>query len=205
MLRMSLSFDLPVLVRAVLVRSLKETAHNKLELQLDLHMPVAPVERTVDNIEYSLRAVAQNGTFSRFHHLASTVFGSLKRLQSRLASLPPWNGGMKYVRFADVRDTLLPFTTTERLLEIANDAVSVEGYFDSDSELATANPEHLRGFSAFAVEQDGGRLLDLVRYLLVERLLPVSFYGLADIYNVTVKEAFGIRVTACRYRQLKKN
>ncbi|KAH8036222.1 hypothetical protein HPB51_020893 [Rhipicephalus microplus] len=64
MLRMSLSFDLPVLVRAVLVRSLKETAHNKLELQLDLHMPVAPVERTVDNIEYSLRAVAQNGTFS---------------------------------------------------------------------------------------------------------------------------------------------
>ncbi|KAL1475518.1 hypothetical protein MTO96_037227, partial [Rhipicephalus appendiculatus] len=162
-LRMSLSFDLPVLLRAVLVRSLKETAHNKLQLQLDVHIPVAPVERTVDNIEYSLRAVAQNGTFSRFHHLASAVLGSLELLQSRLASVPHWDGGIKYVRFADVQNTLLSFTTTERLLEISNDAVSVKEYFDGDSELATVNPEHLKGFATYAVEQDGGRLLNVVR------------------------------------------
>ncbi|XP_037528436.1 uncharacterized protein LOC119405666 [Rhipicephalus sanguineus] len=204
MLRMSLSFDLPVLVRAVLGRSLKQTAHNKLELQLDLHVPVPPVERTVDNIEYSLRAVAQNGTFSRFHHLASAVLGSLELLQSRLASVPHWDGGMKYVRFGDVQGALLSFTTTEQLLNVSNDAVTAKGYFDDDSELATGNPERLKGFATFAVDQGGGSLLNLVRYLLVERLLPVSFYGLADVYNITAKEAFGVRVAACRYRQLRR-
>ncbi|KAH6941300.1 hypothetical protein HPB50_016073 [Hyalomma asiaticum] len=214
---MSLSFDLPVLVRVVLVRSLKQTAHNKLELQLDLHTPAPPVERTLDTIEYSLRAVAHNGTFSRcvlnssshsgiaivtntqqFHHLASAVFGALERLHSRMASIPHWDGGMKYVRFADARDALLSFTTTERLLNVSNDVASIKGYFDGDSELATGNPERVKGFAAFAVEQGGARLVNLVRYLVVERLLPVSSFNLAEIYNITEKDAFRVRVAACR-------
>ncbi|KAH7971394.1 hypothetical protein HPB49_023264 [Dermacentor silvarum] len=185
MVKMSLSFDLPVLVRAVLVRSLKQTADNKLELQLDLHIPEAPVDRTVDSVEDSLRAVAHNGTIGRS--------GS-----SQAATVPRWDGGIKYVRFADVQDALLAFMTTERLINVSNDAISIQGYFDGDSELATANPELVKGFASFAVQEGGARLLNLVRYLLVERLLPVSSAKLADIYNVTGNEAFGVRVAACR-------
>ncbi|XP_050023613.1 neprilysin-1-like [Dermacentor andersoni] len=196
--KLSLSFDLPVLVRAVLVHSLKQTAHNKLELQFDLHMPVAPVDRTVDSVEDSLRAVAHNGTFSRFRHLASAALGSLKLLESQVAAAPSWDGGIQYVRFADVQDGLLEFMTTERLINVSNDAVSVDGYFDGESELATTNPELLMGFASFATQQGGARLLNLVRYLLVERLLPVSSPKLADIYNVTGSEAFSVRVAACR-------
>lgn len=198
MVKMSLSFDLPVLVRAVLVRSLKQTADNKLELQLDLHIPEAPVDRTVDSVEDSLRAVAHNGTIGRFRHLASAALGSLNLLQSQAATVPRWDGGIKYVRFADVQDALLAFMTTERLINVSNDAISIQGYFDGDSELATANPELVKGFASFAVQEGGARLLNLVRYLLVERLLPVSSAKLADIYNVTGNEAFGVRVAACR-------
>ncbi|XP_077531340.1 neprilysin-1-like [Haemaphysalis longicornis] len=206
LLRLSLEHGVPVLLRASLGPPLRLTAHSRAVLNVDLHLPPPPAamgERTPQVIEGSLRWVAHNGTaISRFQRAAMATFETLRRLQNRLASAPRWLGGLRYVSFGQVPKELIPFVTAGQFTKLANAALPTKenkDYFEPTDVLVTATPTLVSALCAFvhSTPEPSVETLRLVRYLLVESLLPVATGQLADVYGLGRRDAFRLRADAC--------
>ncbi|XP_077497844.1 uncharacterized protein LOC144108498 [Amblyomma americanum] len=203
-LRLSLKYGVPVLLHASLRPSLKETPDNRLVLSLEFRVPRFPQgggERTVSAIEGSLRLVGHNSTgVSRFRRSALSTMRHMRALMSHLKAASRWEGGLAYVKFSQVQEKLLSFVEPTPFLGMTNAALheaKKEDYFRQEDEMVTSTPTLIAAFSKFVAAAKATALLRLVRYLVIESLLPVSSGNLADIYGVDERAAFHLRADAC--------
>nr|XP_054923408.1 uncharacterized protein LOC126525010 [Dermacentor andersoni] len=199
--RLSLHYGLPLLLNVRLrAWSVAEDPSTRVAgLQLDLEPTDPPlVERTATSIEDALRAVAHNGTMLRFKSIAVDVRRALDALRERLHEAPLWPGGMLFVKVRRI-ESLLPFVKAAYFVALANHNLPAIFEYRMSSEVASATPSLVHELGVFLHEEaPTGRALNLVRYLLFERLLPLSTSRLEETLDVNARDALKLRIRACR-------
>ncbi|XP_070389788.1 neprilysin-1-like isoform X3 [Dermacentor albipictus] len=198
---LSLRYGLPLLLNVRLrAWSVADDPSTRVAgLQLDLEPTDPPlVERTATSIEDALRAVAHNGTMLRFKSIAADVRRALDALQERLHEAPLWPGGMLFVQVRTI-ESLLPFVKAANFVALANHYLPAIFEYSMSSEVASATPSLVHELGVFLHEEaPTGRALNLVRYLLFERLLPLSTSRLEETLDVNALDALNLRIRACR-------
>lgn len=98
----------------------------------------------------------------------------------------------------DAVDRLFPFMEQWKFAELTDRYLVDPNKLSLSKELVTSTPTLVEALSAFLVaESPTGRALNLVRYLLFEKLLPLASPHLGDTFNLDVHAAFRLRVRAC--------
>ncbi|XP_077535819.1 endothelin-converting enzyme 2-like [Haemaphysalis longicornis] len=203
LLRLSLGYGLPVLLdarcRPWALPEPGEGSERALVLQLDFEpMDPAPAERSAASVENVLRAVAHNGTILRFQGLAADVLLAMDELRDHVRKADPWPGGVTFLQNKQV-DTLLTFVTPSRFVEFINSLLPEPSELEESGSLVSSSPNQVKALSEFLAVPEGTlHALQLVRYLLFEKLVPLATSRLSRIFGVGDHEAFRLRERACK-------
>ncbi|XP_070389790.1 uncharacterized protein [Dermacentor albipictus] len=107
----------------------------------------------------------------------------------------------KVLLLGEVRtiESLLPFVKAANFVALANHYLPAIFEYSMSSEVASATPSLVHELGVFLHEEaPTGRALNLVRYLLFERLLPLSTSRLEETLDVNALDALNLRIRACR-------
>ncbi|XP_077508575.1 uncharacterized protein LOC144119951 [Amblyomma americanum] len=200
LLRLSLENGLPLLLNARLRSwpSSQKSSQRVVGLTLDFEPVDSPlVQRTAASIEDVLRAVAHNGTFIRFKSIAADVVQAMETLRVLVLKAPLWPGRVLFFKLDEV-GRLFPFLEPSKFAQLTNRYLPDPNKLSPSKGLVTSTPTLVEALSAFLVaEALTGRALNLVRYLLFERLLPLASSHLGKTFELDTRAAFRLRVRAC--------
>ncbi|KAL1470849.1 hypothetical protein MTO96_040254, partial [Rhipicephalus appendiculatus] len=198
--KLSLRYGIPLLLNARLRAwpSVDSPSTLKAGLQLDFE-PMDPplVERTASSVEDLLRAVAHNSTMLRFKSIAADVRRAMDDLHLRLHEAAVPSGELLFVKVPNI-ESLLPLLKPAHFEALVNYFLEAPNKYTMSSEVVSATAALVRELAVFLNEEaPTGRALNLIRYLLFERLVPVATSDLEEALDLEAGEASKLRIRAC--------
>lgn len=187
LMTLSLTHGVPVLLRVSVTQNVKSPGSNV--LQLDAENIEEPFGRWVTRDVVT--AVARNLSWVVAKSLSKEIFNTAQDIAALLRKSSQEPRKPEFVSINNVSN-VFTHVTPQKFMDIANRLLPSTD-FNNTGEFFTTSLEGLRQLSALMNNVDTRRLIYTIRFILIDKFMPISTFKIAQIYKRSPSAAHKLR------------